>query len=62
MLLSILVFLIFSIINFIKGNWGYAGSMLFLSFICGLPGGYVCFIIYKVIRQDPEYDLNEIPE
>mmetsp|Transcript_18838 Transcript_18838/g.32050 ORF Transcript_18838/g.32050 Transcript_18838/m.32050 type:complete len:132 (+) Transcript_18838:37-432(+) len=51
-----------SMFSFINGNWGYASSMLILSLICGLPGGYVCFIIFKIIKQDPEYDIHEIPE
>merc|ERR1712137_461921 len=57
-----IIFFIMSIVYFTIGSWGYACSILFLSVICGLPGGYVCFVIYKVIRQDPDYDITEIPE
>jgi len=57
-----IVFLVTAIVSFTMGNWGYGLSILFLSVICGLPGGYVCFIIYKVLRQDPDYDITEIPE
>ena|SRR3990167_2439381 len=45
-----IIFLLLSIINFLRGDWMYGSSMIFLSFICGVPGG-----IYQSL---PPYFVN----
>ena len=39
LLLAGIGFFCTSLIYFFRGDWGYGASMLFLTFLCGLPGG-----------------------
>lgn len=48
-----ITFLVMSIVYFVLGDWGYAISTLFLTFICGLPGGrtipfYMLFVYFFI--------------
>lgn len=55
--------LILSLICGLPGGTFFLFLFLVISYwMSYFPLGYVCFIIFKIIKQDPEYDIHEIPE
>jgi len=56
-----IIFLIVAIIDLGGGHATRGIAFLVVGILCGLPGGYQCYVLYKAYRRAPGFHFSQVP-